>query len=197
MENNNKWVSSVPACNMVIAILIFAQVPMMFGMASSDAVIYALPWLLSAYPVILITVVIMFKNGDFVDATMNSILSGVLMGQNFVRGIIALTLLATGKEPSAELLMSSAVIDMWVYLVAGIILLCAGWLAHFQSKMAALGVWSGAIGFLALSAMYAGISPICGLIGGIGLVILGIYLLYSGLAMLTNMTLQKEVLPIR
>lgn len=118
----------------------------MFGKVAGDAIIYALPWLLAAYPIILICVVIMYKNGDFVDATLNTILSGVLMGQNFVRGIIALTLLAAGKEVSTELMLSSYAIDQWVYLVGGIILLFAGWLAHFQSKMAAIGVWAGAIG---------------------------------------------------
>lgn len=194
--DNNKFSSSIPACNMVIALLIFAQIPIMFGKASANAIIYALPWLLAAYPIILICVIIMYKNGDFVDATMNAILSGVLMGQNFVRGIIALTLLANGKEIPIDLMMSSYAIDMWVYLASGIILLAAGWLAHFQSKMAAVGIWAGAIGFLALSAMYVGLGSICGLIGGIGLVILGVYLLYSGLAMMLNMAMQKEVLPI-
>lgn len=194
---NTKWASSIPACNMVIALLIFAQIPIMFGQADSNAIIYALPWLLAAYPVILICVVIMYKNGDFVDATMNTILSGILMGQNFVRGIIALTFLASGKEASMELILSSYAIDKWVYLTSGIILFFAGWLAHFQSKMTAIGVWCGAIGFLSLAAMYAGIGDIFGLIGGIGLVVLGIYLLYSGLAMLLNMAMQKEVLPLK
>ena len=176
MMENKKQASSIPACNMVIAILIFAQVPIMFGKVAGDAIIYALPWLLAAYPIILICVVIMYKNGDFVDATLNTILSGVLMGQNFVRGIIALTLLAAGKEVSTELMLSSYAIDQWVYLVGGIILLFAGWLAHFQSKMAAIGVWAGAIGFLALDAMNAGMGGIFGLFGGIGLVVLGVYL---------------------
>lgn len=194
---NNKFASSIPACNLVIALLIFAQIPMMFGQVAGDAIIYALPWLLAAYPVILICVVIMFKNGDFVDATMNALLSGILMGQNFVRGIIALTLFVAGKEVSIELTLSSYVIDMWVYLAAGIILFSAGWLAHFKSKMAAVGIWAGATGFLALSAMYAGFGDIFGMIGGIGLVILGIYLLYSGLAMLINMAMQKDILPLK
>ena len=189
--------SSIPACNMIIALLIFAQIPIMFGKASSDAIIYALPWLLAAFPVLLICIVLMFKNGEFVDATLNSILSGVLMGQNFVRGIIALTMLNAGSTASPELLMSSYAIDKWVYLAAGVILLCAGWLAHFQSKMAATGVWCGAIGFLALAAMNAGFGQFFGLIGSIGLVILGVYLLYSGLALLLNTAMQKEILPLK
>lgn len=194
---NKKWVSSIPACNMVIAILIFAQIPILFGKLSTDAFIYVLPWLLSAYPIILITVVIMYKNGDFVDATMNAILSGVLMGQNFVRGIMVLSLLNSGAQIPSELMFASFAIDKWVYLAGGIILLFAGWLAHFQCKMAAIGVWAGAIGFLALAALNAGFGSVFGLIGGIGMVILAVYLLYSGLAMLVNMTLQKEVLPLK
>ena len=194
---NNKFASSIPACNMIIALLIFAQIPIMFGKADANAIIYALPWLLAAFPVILICIVFMFKNGEFVDATLNSILSGVLMGQNFVRGIIALTMLNAGTAASPELMMSSFTIDHWVYLVGGVILLFAGWLAHFGSKMAAIGVWCGAIGFLSLAAMYAGFGQFFGLIGAIGLVILGVYLLYSGLALMLSTAMQKPVLPIK
>ena len=194
---NKPIASSIPACNMIIALLIFAQIPIMFGKASSDAIIYALPWLLAAFPVLLICIVLMFKNGEFVDATLNSILSGVLMGQNFVRGIIALTMLNAGSAASPERLMSSYAIDKWVYLAAGVILLFAGWLAHFQSKMAATGVGCGAVGFLALAALDAGFGQLFGLIGSIGLVILGVYLLYSGLAILLNTAMQKPVLPLK
>lgn len=192
-----KFASSIPACNMIIALLIFAQIPIMFGKADPNAIIYALPWLLAAFPVILLCIIFMFINGDFVDATLNAILSGVLMGQNFVRGLIALSMFNAGTAVSPELMMSSFAIDKWVYLAGGIILLFAGWLAHFNSKMAATGVWAGAIGFLALAAMNAGFGQLFGLIGSIGLVILGAYLLYSGLALLLNTAMQKEVLPLK
>ena len=192
---NKRFASSIPACNMIIALLIFAQIPIMFGKADPNAIIYALPWLLAAFPVILLCIIFMFINGDFVDATLNAILSGVLMGQNFVRGLIALSMFNAGTAVSPELMMSSFAIDKWVYLAGGIILLFAGWLAHFNSKMAATGVWAGAIGFLA--AMNAGFGQLFGLIGSIGLVILGVYLLYSGLALLLNTAMQKEVLPLK
>ena len=42
-----KFASSIPACNMIIALLIFAQIPIMFGKADPNAIIYALPWLLA------------------------------------------------------------------------------------------------------------------------------------------------------
>ena len=192
---NNKFASTIPACNMIIALLIFAQIPIMFGLAPANAIIYAMPWILSAFPVLLICIVIMFKNGDFVDATINAVLSGVLMGQNFVRGIIALTMLNAGTQPAPDVLAASAAMDTWVYLAAGIILLVGGWLAHFKSKLTATGVWASAIGFLSLSAMYAGFGQFFGLIAGIGLVTLGVYLLYSGLAILVNTAMQKKVFP--
>lgn len=192
-----KYASSIPACNMIIGLLIFAQIPIMFGKADPNAIIYALPWLLAAYPILIVCIVFMYKNGEFVDATMNAILSGVLMGQNFVRGYIALTMLNSGITASSELVISGYAIDKWVYFAGGIILLFAGWLAFFQSKMAALGIWAGAIGFLSLAAMYAGFGSVFGLIGAVCLVILGIYLLYSGLAILINTATQKQVLPLR
>lgn len=193
---NNKFASTIPACNMIIALLIFAQIPIMFGLAPANAIIYAMPWILAAFPVLLICIVVMFKNGDFVDATINAVLSGVLMGQNFVRGIISLTMLNAGTQPTADILAASAAIDTWVYLAAGIILLVGGWLAHFNSKLSAFGVWAAAIGFLSLSAMYAGFGQLFGLIGAIGLVTLGVYLLYSGLAILVNTAMQKKVFPL-
>ncbi len=193
---NNKFASTIPACNMIIALLIFAQIPIMFGLAPANAIIYAMPWILAAFPVLLICIVVMFKNGDFVDATINAVLSGVLMGQNFVRGIISLTMLNAGTQPTADILAASAAIDTWVYLAAGIILLVGGWLAHFNSKLSAAGVWASAIGFLSLSAMYAGFGQLFGLIGAIGLVTLGVYLLYSGLAILVNTAMQKKVFPL-
>lgn len=194
---NNKFASSIPACNLIIALLIFAQIPIMFGLVSGEAIIYALPWLLAAFPVLLICIVIMYKNGDFVDATINAVLSGVLMGQNFVRGIISLTMYNAGTQPTPELIMAGYAIDMWVYLAGGIILLVAGWLAHFQTKMGAVGIWCGAVGFLSLAAMYGGLGQFFGMIGGIGLTVLAIYLLYSGLALLVNTVMPKPVLPLK
>lgn len=194
---DKKYASTIPACGMIIAILIFAQIPIMFGKADPNAIIYALPWLLSAFPVLLLCIVFMFKNGEFVDATINAVLSGVLMGQNFVRGIIALAMYSNGVEVTPELMMSSYAIDKWVYLAGGIILLFACWLAHFGSKMAALGILAGAVGFLALSAMYAGFGSAFGTVGAIGLVVLGVYLLYSGIAGLLNTAMGKTVLPLK
>lgn len=58
---DKKHASTIPACGMIIAILIFAQIPIMFGKADPNAIIYALPWLLSAFPVLLLCIAFMFK----------------------------------------------------------------------------------------------------------------------------------------
>jgi hypothetical protein len=195
--DNKHIASTIPACDLIIALLIFAQIPIMLGYADSNAIIYVLPWTLSAFPLILICIILMYINGEFVDATMNALLSGVLMGQNFVRGIISLSMYNAGVMPTEEMIMSSYSIDFWVYLVSGVILLIAGWLAHFNSKMAAIGIWAGGIGFLALAITYAGLGSVFGLIGAIGLIVLAVYLLYSGIALMLNTAMQKEVLPIR
>lgn len=125
---DKKHASTIPACGMIIAILIFAQIPIMFGKADPNAIIYALPWLLSAFPVLLLCIAFMFKNGELVDGTINAVLSGVLMGQNFVRGIIALTMYNNGVEVTPELMMSSYAIDSGFISPAALsCFLPAGW----------------------------------------------------------------------
>lgn len=196
MEHKS-YASSIPACNMVISLLIFSQLPILFGKADPNAAIYTLPWQMAAYPVIFLCVALMYKNGEFVDATMNAILSSVLMGQNFVRGIITLSMYNSGRVADAGLVLSSYAIDKWVYMVSGCILLIASWLSHFSSKMATAGLLAGSIAFLSLAANYAGFGSVFSLAGAFGFVILGLYLLYSGLALLVNTALHKELLPIK
>lgn len=192
----NKWASSIPLCNMTLGLLILAQAPIMYGIAGPTAIIQIVPWILTAYPVLIIAIIIQFKNGDFVEASANGILSGVLMGQNFVKGIIVLLFVSSGKEIPMEMTIAGAQIDAVAFLVGGIILLFLGWLSHFQSKMGAIGIFAGAIGFLSISIMNFGMGVIFGLIGGICLTILAVYLLYSGLALLLNGATKKTVLPL-
>lgn len=191
-----KWPSAIPACNMTIGLLIFAQFPILFGQIPASGIVEALPWLLAAYPVILITVVIMYRNGDFVDATINAILSGVLMGQNFVRAGMGLAYSVAGKDVPTELAVCAYPIDGWAFLVGGIILLFAAYLAFHGSKMAGIGVLACAIGFIALSITNFGICNLL-IVGGCGLGLIAVYLIYSGLVMLVNGAMQKEILPLK
>lgn len=190
-----KGTSSIPACNMLTAIIIFAQIPILSGQLDASGAIYALPWTFAAWPVLLICSVIMFKNGDFIDATLNTALGGALMGQNMMKGLITLLFFLSDKAIPAELLAARYAIDKWAYLICGLILLFSAWMAHFQSKLATFCICAGSIGFLSLAAMFAGFGRPWGLIGLIGLVVLGICRLYFGLAMMFNTAVQKKVFP--
>lgn len=99
----NRYASSAEACNLLLGLLIVAQFPIMFGAAGPNAVIQMITWGITAYPMIIITVVLMYRSGDIVGATSNAVLSVVLMGQNFVKGIMNLVYFVSGKEVPAEL----------------------------------------------------------------------------------------------
>lgn len=193
----NRFASSAPACQLIIALLVFAQIPILFGQVPSESIIYAMPWILAAYPVILICIIFMYRNDQFVDATLNAFLSGVLMGQNFVKGIVELVLMTGKVNVSEQLLLAGQAIDKWAFLAGGIVLLVACILEAGKSKMAAIGLFGGAAGFLSMTAFYSGVADICALAGGTGILILGIYLLYAGLAGLVNNACQREVLPVK
>lgn len=126
--NENKCASAAEACNLLLGLLIVAQFPIMFGMVSGNAVIQIIPWVLTAYPMILITVVLMYKNGDIVGATCNAVLSVVLMGQNFVKGILSLIYFVTDKKVPIEFARDTALIDGCAYLVGAVMLVFIGWL---------------------------------------------------------------------
>lgn len=76
--------SAIPLCNMTLGLLILAQIPVMFGVLQGAATIWLAPWIICAYPVILVCVIKMFRDGDMVEATINGVLSCILMGQNAV-----------------------------------------------------------------------------------------------------------------
>lgn len=191
----NKYASSAEACNLLLGLLIVAQFPIMFGVAGSRAVIQMIPWVLTAYPMILITVVLMYKSGDIVGATCNAVLSVVLMGQNFVKGIMNLIYYVADKEVPVEFARDAALIDGWGYLVGVIMLVFIGWLAYGGCKIAGISIWAAAIGFLGLSLMYFGILPVGGLICGIGMGILAIWLIYSGIGGVVNKATGAQIFP--
>lgn len=195
--DNNKKASSISACQLIIALLVFAQIPIMFGKVESHAIVYMLPWVMAAFPLILICIVFMYKNGEFLAATMNAFLSGVMMGQNFVRGIIELQFITSGTKMSESLLQASQTIDMWAFLAGGIILLVGSIVEFVGCKMAGIGLFAGSIGFFCMSAMYAGLGGSFGTAAGVLILILAVYLLYGGLAQLVNNSLNKEILPVR
>lgn len=193
--NENKCASAAEACNLLLGLLIVAQFPIMFGMVSGNAAIQIIPWVLTAYPMILITVVLMYKNGDIVGATCNAVLSVVLMGQNFVKGILSLIYFVTDKKVPIEFARDTALIDGCAYLAGAVMLVFIGWLAFMGCRIAGVCIWASATGFLGLTLMYFGILSMGGLIAGIGLNILAVWLIYSGIGGIVNKATGKQIFP--
>lgn len=176
--------SAVPLMDMTVGMLIIAQIPIMFGVVSGPALAGIIPWVLCAYPLMLTCVIIMFKQGDLVDASVNGVLAVILMGQNAVLGIIQLCYSAAGTTMPAEVQAGIGAISGMAFLVGGIILIPVSFLAMKESKITGIALLCAGIGFVALFLMYYGFGQIFGLIGACGIIILGIYLLITGIKLL-------------
>ena len=155
--------SAIPLCNMILGLLIIAQIPVMFGAISGAGTIWLAPWILCAYPVIVFCVIKMFRDGDMVEATINGVLSCVLMGQNAISGLIWLVFTLQGQLPPAEVLVGMAMINGMAFLVG------------------AISIGASGIGFLALFLLYYGFGDFFALIAACGLTILALFLLLSAI----------------
>lgn len=191
------WCSPGALGNLTIGLLIMSLVPTMFGLVDPSTVIMTLPWTVPAFPVLLLVVVLQFREGDVVGATANGVLGAVLMGQNFVRGLLALGVVLTGHELPEAAVAGGHMVDGFVYLVGGIVLLTIGWLAaHAATLPGGIAVSLGGIGFLCVSAASFGLGSLLGLVGSIGLTVIAVWLLYSGLAMLISGATGRPSLPL-
>ena len=191
------WCSPGALGNLTIGLLILALVPGMFDLVDPSTVIMTLPWTIPAFPVLLIVVVLQFREGDVVGATANGVLGAVLMGQNIVRGLLALGVVLTGHELPGAAVTGGLKVDGFVYLVGGIVLLTIGWLAaHAVSLPGGVAVSLGGAGFLCVSAASFGLGSAIGRTGSVGLTVIAVWLLYSGLAMLISSATGRPSLPI-
>jgi len=193
---DKKWADPSALGNMTIGLLILAQAFLLFGKVDPLTRIAVIPWILTAFPVLLIVVVIQYRIGDSVGAAANGLLGTVLLGQNFVKGMIDLAFVLSGKTPPAGLIMGGLAVDGMAFVIAGIILLFVGYLAGYGSKWTAFSIWAAAIGFILIAAAYFGFNPVLALIGVCGLMIVGLWLVYLGIAIMVNGALQKTLLPM-
>jgi succinate-acetate transporter protein len=146
---------------------------------------------------VFVLVILEFKQGLFVDATMNGLLGIVLMGQGVIKGILMLNGINNGITLPADYTVASAAVSFVGFLIPVFMLLIAGFLAFMGfSRMMGFCVWCCALGFFGVAltnftgnVMYAGL-------GGFGLIIMGIWLTYMGLAQMLNEGVGKTILPI-
>lgn len=132
-------------------------------------------------PLSFFCVIKMFRDGDMVEATINGVLSCVLMGQNAISGLIWLVFTLQGQLPPAEVLVGMAMINGMAFLVGAIILLPMAYLAFQGSKIAGICIGASGIGFLALFFLYYGFGDFFALIAACGLTILALFLLLSAI----------------
>lgn len=190
------WADTGPLGSLTIGVLIIAQTMILFGKGDPLARIAMVPWVLVAFPILLIVVIIQLRRGDLVGGTANGLLGAVMFGQILVKGIFDLVFFVSGKIPPPGLIVGGLTIDALAYAAGGLVLLVVGVLAGFGSKWAALSVWAAGLGFISYSVVLLGGAPIFGLFGGVGMIIIAVWLIYSGLAGLVNGTLCAPVLPL-
>lgn len=169
---------------------------MMLGIADSTAIIASLPWLMPAFPILLIAIVFMFKNGDSIGAAANGVLTGMTMCQNMIKGSIILLYMTLVGEVPAELLKSFDLLSGGAFITSSVFLMSLVYI-NFKAgkKISALFVCFPAIGFFLLGLSCFGINPILGLAGSIFLVSYAFWLLYSGIAMTLECAFNKKILP--
>lgn len=191
-----KWADPTALGDLTIGLLIFAQTFFMLGVIDSACIISLIPWILAAYPVLLIVTVIQFRVGNFLGATSNGLLGAVLMGQNFVKGIIELLFVLNGKNVPEALTAGSHFVDAMAFIVGGVILLFVGYLVCFKSNIGAISTWCIGIGFIFIALNSFGFGEIFGLLGACGVLVVAAWLVYSGIGMTVNTVLNKTVFPM-
>jgi hypothetical protein len=190
------WADTGPLGSLTIGLLIIAQTMILFGQGDPLTIVAMVPWILVAFPVLLIVVIIQFRRGDLMGGTANGLLGAVIFGQNLVKGLFDLVFFISGKVPPPGLVAGGLIVDALAFATGGLVLLVAGVLAGFGSKWAALSVWAAGLGFISYSVAMLGFGPIFGLFGGIGMMIVAAWLIYSGIAGLVNGTFCAPVLPL-
>ena len=175
-----------PLCNLTIGFCIFTLTPMLLGIVHGPAVAGAFPIIFCAFPIMVIAVIKMIKQGDLIGGTTNAVCGAVVMGQNGFVALMHLIYSAAGKEMPPEVLLGNAWFSGFAFVVVGIILFYLTFLLLKVNKATAACIGIGAIGMCSFGAYYflniAG-NPIMivGLMGAIGLFVLAAHMMYEAL----------------
>jgi succinate-acetate transporter protein len=194
---NKPWANVAPLTNITIGLMILTQWSMLTGKTGEYTNIALLPWLLPAFFLVFVLVVLEFKQGLLIDATMNGLLGIVLMGQGIFKGFLMLNGLNHGITFPPEYMAASAAVASVGFLIPVFLLFIAGLLSFMGfSRTMGVCVWLCALGFLGVAITnFTGNVMFAGL-GGFGLIIMGIWLTYLGLAQILNESTGKTILPI-
>lgn len=194
---NKLWANVAPLTNITIGLMILTQWSIMTGKTGDYTNIALLPWLLPAIALVFVLVILEFRQGLLIDATMNGLLGIVLMGQGVIKGLLMLNGLNHGVTFPAEYMAATAAVGSVGFLIPVILLLIAGFLAFMGfSRIMGFCVWCCALGFLGVALTnFTGNVMFAGL-GSFGLIIMGLWLTYLGFAQLLNEGAGKIILPV-
>jgi hypothetical protein len=195
VEENKMWADACPLANIATGMLIISLWSLLFGVASPLGIIGALPWILISFPIILIAIVICFKNGEIINGTVNSILTAMALCQNGIKGLIVLAFVTKGIEVPSEVEAVIALVDGGAYIV-GTVLLITLFFICFRTGQKTLGffILFAILGFFSFAVTNLGFADL-NLLAAVSLTIFGAWLVYSGCAMLIENVLGKKILP--
>jgi hypothetical protein len=203
MENesgkpNQVWADPNALCNLVLGILLLVLAHTVFTkkMITPEVVIALAPWALMAFFVFLVVVIVSLRAGDIVGATANGLLGVILLGQFFVKGVFNLQMFLYGKAPTPEMTAAGFHVDGIIFLCCGITVLFVGYLAGHMSWAAAVALWAIGAGLICTAIVSFGYLPFLGIVSSYGLLIIGVWFFYSGLAILVNTASRKQILPL-
>lgn len=173
-----------PLCDILLALMLITMIPMMFGMVSGVGTIAYVPCVLMAYPVVIVGVVFMFKDGDVINATVNGVLTSSFLGQNAISGIIYLVYSVNEVEMPAEVQSGLAMFTGMSFLVAGIFVLALSVMTLKADKVFGVLLVIAGVGFLCYAGMNLGLGTAIGTVGSVCFVIFAVYMLYRGISLL-------------
>ncbi|MBU4214227.1 MAG: hypothetical protein KJ792_06190 [Actinobacteria bacterium] len=193
---SSPWAPADALGNLALGVVICCLLPVLWGTADPGSIVAAIPWVMTAFPLLLLVVVVQLKAGDLLGATANGILGVVLLCQNFVQGLLVLAQVMSGHDLTAEVTAGAAPMNGFAYLASGILLLVVGVLVGRTTAWGACAMWAAGIGFTSLAAGSFGGASVFGTIGALGITIVGVWFFYSGVAMLVAGVVGRLVLPI-
>lgn len=192
---SHKSADPTPLGNITTGAVLMTLWPVLFGLADTTAMVAILPWALAALPLVILTSVVAFREGNLVGAVANGILSGLTLCQNGFWGLVVLVYTAAGREIPQMVQQAKGYMDGAAFLSAACMLLCLT-LVFSRVKNNTMSLFMGIIclGFCCMGLSDLGVVNLR-LPAGCCILVFAAWMIYSGCAMLVEHVLGKKVLP--
>lgn len=195
MNHTAVSVDATPLGNINTGIVLLTLWPILFGVVDTTAMVAVLPWALMALPLVLLTSVVAFQQGNVLGAVANGILSGLTLCQNAVWGLVVMVYTAAGAEIPAAVTQAKGYVDGTAFTATAFMLLCVTLtFAKLHNYPMALFMGIIGVGFFCMGMSDLGIVNLR-LPAALCVVSFASWMLYSGCAMLVHHVLGRKILP--